>query len=277
MKEDNMTGLGELLRQMPDARLEEMFQSELKREPPDQNAVRLLMQILREREAASPTVCGRSAEAAMERYREKARSMRAVPVKRRRWIPITAIAAVLTLVILLLVPQQAAAKGIFGRLTTWTDYIFELFSPGEKPEPEQEYTFRTDHPGLQTVYDQVVELGVTVPVVPSWIWDECELDECKVITSQSKTRVYATFLYNDSEIVYYADICNMDVSVMLNKDSFKVSKYETNGITHNIMRNDMLWVVVWTQENIECSIFIDCQEEDLYRILDSIYVMEDYE
>lgn len=277
MKEDNMTGLGELLRQMPDARLEEMFRSELKREPPDQNAVRLLMQILREREAASPTVCGRSAEAAMERYREKARSMRAVPVKRRRWIPITAIAAVLTLVILLLVPQQAAAKGIFGRLTTWTDYIFELFSPGEKPEPEQEYTFRTDHPGLQTVYDQVVELGVTVPVVPSWIWDECELTVCEVWNYASKKRIGAEFLDADRKFVLYIDIYTDDVSVEFNKDILPVGTYERNGIVHNIMRNHDLWVAVWTQENIECSIAIDCQEEDLYRILDSIYVMEGYE
>lgn len=277
MKEDNMTGLGELLRQMPDARLEEMLQSELKREPPDQNAVRLLMQILREREAASPTVCGRSAEAAMERYREKAKSMRAVPVKRRRWIPIAAIAAVLALVILLFVPQQAAAKGIFGRLTTWTDYIFELFSPGEKPEPEQEYTFRTDHPGLQTVYDQVVEMGVTVPVVPSWIWDECELTACKVWNSSSKRRLGAEFTEHDKSLIFFVDVYSSDVSIEFNKDISPVDKYEANGIIHNIMRNSDLWVVVWTQENIECSIAIDCREEDLYRILDSIYVMEDYE
>ena len=46
-------------------------------------------------------------------------------------------------------------------------------------------------------------------------------------------------------------------------------------MTYNITRNNDWWVAVWTKDNIECSIALDCQEETLRRILDSIYTMED--
>ena len=48
-----------------------------------------------------------------------------------------------------------------------------------------------------------------------------------------------------------------------------------NGVIHNLFRNEELWTVVWTRDNVECSVFIDCQEDALRRVLESIYVMEE--
>ena len=44
-----------------------------------------------------------------------------------------------------------------------------------------------------------------------------------------------------------------------------------------IMRNIDNWVVVCTKDKTEFTITVDCQEDTLRRILESIYVMEDIE
>ena len=49
---------------------------------------------------------------------------------------------------------------------------------------------------------------------------------------------------------------------------------EAAGIDHFIVKNTDAWVVVWTKDNIECSISVDCQEDELDRILRSIYTKE---
>ena len=44
---------------------------------------------------------------------------------------------------------------------------------------QPEYVFETDHPGLQQIYDAVVEMGVTEPVVPMWVPEGYDLVEYK--------------------------------------------------------------------------------------------------
>jgi len=55
------------------------------------------------------------------------------------------------------------------------------------------------------------------------------------------------------------------------KDDSHNESYEKNGTIFHITKNIDEWVVVWTIDNVECSIFIDCQEDTLRRILESIY------
>ena len=59
------------------------------------------------------------------------------------------------------------------------------------------------------------------------------------------------------------------------KDETHVTEIEIDGQKHNILRNEDLWVVVWLREEIECSINVNCQEDVLYRILESIYILEE--
>ena len=80
------------------------------------------------------------------------------------------IASVLVAITLLfaLLPTQANAETWWERLARWSDDFFSFFNPNESEMTEDVYIFQTDNEGLQQVYDKVVELGITEPVVPMW-------------------------------------------------------------------------------------------------------------
>ena len=59
------------------------------------------------------------------------------------------------------------------------------------------------------------------------------------------------------------------------KDEFHVKTKEIEGTQFTIVSNNDTWTAVWSKDNIECFITADCQEEEFYRILKSIYLMEE--
>ena len=82
---------------------------------------------------------------------------------------------------------------------------------------------------------------------------------------------------NEIETVYIVDIYHDDALHSFQRDETQLRQLELYETTFNIIHNNDLWVVVWTVDNIECSIFVDCSEDDLYKILKSIYEMEETE
>jgi hypothetical protein len=135
--------------------------------------------------------------------------------------------------------------------------------------------FRTDHPGLQELYDTVTELGVTVPVVPMWLDEGYELVDCKVINTPTTTKVLTNFLCGSKEAVIEFNVFSENVTSEYHKEEPDAEKYERNGICHNVFQNKNVWTVVWMRNNIECFLTINCREDTLYKILDSIYAMEE--
>ena len=58
------------------------------------------------------------------------------------------------------------------------------------------------------------------------------------------------------------------------KDDTDLRVEERNGTKYTIVFKEGLSVAIWTTENIECTISLDCPEEILIRIIDAIYTME---
>ena len=272
MRQSNPTNPGDELRRLSTGQLDELLRKELRKDPVNGATVRLILEILEQREEGQSRPAGSAALAAWEKYRAD----RDTPVKpgRNRFLRVAAVIVVI-LTLFLLVPQKADARGLFNRIARWTDSVFELFSPGDTRVRPSEYVFETDHPGLQQVHDTLAELGITEPVVPMWLPEGYELTECEVIKTPPNTHLIATFLNADTSVVLKVSIYLTNAPSIYYKDDTSHSTYEFNGITHSIIRNQDRWVIVWTRDNLECSIFVDCREEDLYRLLRSIYKMED--
>lgn len=272
MKEFNNTSLRETLEQLPTLELDAMLRAELEKEPPDEHAVRLILKVLREREADYPVETNEQIDKAWREYEKKT-----APDHPNFRTPLLKAAAILLICGLLLftLPQEASAGSFFDRITAWTESIFELFSPSDSGKVQKEYVFRTEHPGLQELYDTVTELGVTVPVVPMWLDEGYELADCKVINTPVATRVTATFLHRNDAAMLEINVFSQNAPAEYHKNEPDAKKYESNSVIHNVFRNEELWTVVWTKENIECFLTIDCQEDVLYQILDSIYTMEE--
>jgi len=276
VKECKMTSLREMLEQLPTDRLDEMLRTELKKEPLDDNTVRLILDVLREREAGVSPEMTPAVQKAWENYiagEDRAKANQAASQSRNRVLKAASVAVVLGM-LFFVVPQQAKAENFLNLLARWTDSLFSFFSPGISDSGALEYEFRTDNPGLQQVYDAAVEMGITEPTVPMWLPVWCILAEMKIDVTPTMNCIIATFSDGEKEAVLQITNYNLDVPFEYHKDKTEVTMKEVHGTEFYVLRNIERWSVTWRRENIECIIVMDCQENEIDKILRSIFTME---
>jgi len=251
-----------------------MLQAELEKSTPDPDSIRLIMRILEGRESTAPEPITASEEAAWQQYQKRMAGLRKKPAPVRRWV---AVAASLVLVVGLLfavVPQQAEAETFWEMLQRWSDSLLEMLNPREHMS-SLDYSFKTENPGLQQIYDAVVEMGITDPVVPMWLPEGYELIKLEPKNTPMLQGLWACFSMDESQLIYKLDVFSGEPAHEFYRDDTHFEAYEKNGTLYNITRNIDNWVVVYTKDNIEVTIFVDCQEDTLRRILTSIYELED--
>lgn len=274
MKQDNVTSLHEMLEQLTTEQLSRMLRTELRKEQIDDHSVRLIMRILREREENTPPEITPGIKQAWEKYQRDVAAIekdRSGPCKARGWaLRAASIAAVFCLVVLVF-PQPAGAETFWERLSRWTESIVEFFGPKDDEARIVDYEFQTDNPGLQQVYDAVVEMGVTDPVVPMWLPEGYELTEIKETSSPRRIGTYSRFTDGTNEIVFVVNMHIDEMSHSFFRDDSQYEVFEQNGILHYVTQNENVSVAIWAKDQIECSMFIDCQENTLVEILRSIY------
>lgn len=271
LENENMIDLFGSLKEMSSDRLSRLIQEETAKESPNDELVLMALDILEDREKEKPMELGPKGRAAWIKYQSKIRARDRKTVL--NWKPMMQVASVLVAITLLftLLPTKANAETWWERLARWTDDFFSFFSPNSYEKPEDEYVFQTDNEGLQQVYDAVVELGIVEPVVPMWLPEKYELVECNTILTPARSFVMSRFSDNSDDIVLQVNVYTSEVMNEYYKGETEVKIYEENGVTYSIMQNYDKWVVIWTKDNYECSIFIDCQEDTLEAILESIY------
>lgn len=274
MKELNTVDLRNQWEPLSTPELEAMLHAELEQAPPDDEKVILLLHILEAREKDLPLHLSEREEKAWQAYREKVMSRKGKKRLPVRWLSVAASVVLIVTVLFSVIPQQAEAESFWEMIQRITGNVMEFFS-GEGKLADVHYQFETDNPGLQQVYDAVVELGVTEPVVPMWLPESYKLVNVETYNTPMLNSVWATFGNNDNEIIYKLDVYNGEPAHQYYKDDTHYELHEREGTTYHITRNDIRWVVVWEKENIECSITLDCTEDTLWRILESIYVTED--
>ena len=272
MKEQYNVSLQESLEQLPTSQLDAMLQAELEKKIPDEHAVRMMLKVLREREADFPVVSNPQIDDAWKRFQEKT-ARKTNGIQR----PLVKAAALLILCSLMLfaLPQDAQAENFFDRITAWTENAFMLFSKWNQDDIPKEYIFQTDHPGLQELYDTVVELGVSAPVVPMWVDKQYELEYCHKYETPANAKVTASFRLENLCFMYELNIYSDNIPREFHKNKENVQTYERNDIVHYIFQNNELWTVVWMKENMDCAFSIACSQNDLCRIIDSIYTLEE--
>ena len=277
--ENHATSAKEAFEAMSTQQLDEILNRELHTVPPDMDAIRLILHILWQREKDIPVVLTPQMQEAWEKYQKKMERISAhakqTAAMHSLFKRMLSAAAALVLVFLLMVPQKAQAGSIWGWLVRVTEDVVEFFTPADNEARLMEYTFQTENPGLQQVYDTAVENGIDFPVVPMWLPGEYELVECRVLELDSKKRILATLTDDSHSFVININIYNQNEAHSFEKDESQIKIKEIEGTQFTIISNNNSWAAVWGEENIECSIFVGCQEEELYKILRSIYLMEE--
>lgn len=273
MKQNNMVSW-ELLKGLPTHELDALLQKELHKETVDGELVRLILNVLEEREQDYPVEVNAEIEAAAERFVQSLDNHKVGTTKKRtHWILKAASILLVVGILFFAVPQAANAETFWEMLARWSDTIFELFMPGDNDDKQPEYVFKTNNTGLQEVYDTVVDLGITEPVIPMWVPDGYVLEELRVVEEPSEVSICAIMKDHESEFII--SIAAQSAQSPLNhmKDTQDVEVFEKNGIEHYIISNNEQVIATWSTKNIECSAVTDCQE-DIYKILRSIYTTE---
>ncbi|MBQ6852080.1 MAG: hypothetical protein IJO04_03520 [Oscillospiraceae bacterium] len=264
------------LRNMPTAQVRELLREEARAEEPDGDLIRLLTDTLEEREQrpqSKELTAGE--EAVWARYKSsKEEAVRRRSGKLKRRIVQAVAAAAAACILLFAVPRAANASNFFEMIARWTEDLFELFNSEGQRGSKAEYIFQTDNEDLRQVYDAVVRIGVTDPAVPMWLPESCKLIEVKETPAPKRSRVHARFSNGVREATVTVDFYGAEIAYDILKDKEIYSDYEYNGTVHHIIKNEDVWTVIWTTDTMVAYIIIECPEDTLYQIIDSIYTTE---
>mgnify|MGYP003292727063 CR=1 FL=1 len=275
MELNNVTSI----RQMTTEQLRDMLDKELHTEPVNGDSIRLIRSILQDRNRNITVEMTPNLERAWEKYQRDTEEIWKSSRRSRRirsWaMRAAAAAAVLVLLLVPIMPQEVGAESFWDALVRWTTEIVEFFGPKDNEHRIVTYEFKTDNPGLQQVYDAVVELGVTDPVVPMWLPEGYELSELEIVQYPVKTRIHSRLENGDGAVVFNLDIYSSDAAHMYQKNDNENDRYEHSGVVHQILHNYDMMAAVWSRDNVECFLSIPCQEEMLHKVLKSIYTSEE--
>lgn len=231
-----------------------------------------ILSLLEQKEIDVEVVDEAALQAACEKYRVSCKQTTRRK-SRKMFFKVCAAAAILC-VLLTAIPRASGESLLSQFFKKITEEVVAFFCP-DQTDNQHEPSYETAHPGLQKLYDEVSHYGIESPIVPSWIPEEYKLVELQTESYSSKSRIYACFEAENKTIMFYYDLYGKAVTHEFLKDDSEYEKYETAGIKHFIFKNNVKQFALWEQASMKCSIVMDCQEENLIKILDSIYNMED--
>lgn len=255
--------------------LRRMLSQQLQKAPPqiDDALVRMLLRELESRGDDPDYYDDEAIEAACEAFRQATQSAKPRKRWRQSWL-VKAASVLLVLGILFLgLPATAQADDFRGIISWWSDSVFQLLTPGKQPLT-QPYVYETDHPGLQQIYEEVTNLGITDPVVPRWIPKDFILNEFQVIQMAEDTVVHCSFVEDKSSIIITWVLHAKETSFQHEKDAKLTTIWELAGNEHYVISNNSEYTVTWMTNDIESTVTTDCTEEEVYRIITSIYTSE---
>lgn len=183
---------------------------------------------------------------------------------RRVFKPLS-VAAVLALV-LVAGTATASAMGfnLWGAIVDWTH---ETFGFSRVEEASTALPFENLRATL-TMY------GVDEQLVPTWLPEESAEDMVQAVETPDCIRLISTASVSGNdvsmEIHAYKETVETHRTFEYNQNS--IETYTSNGIEHYIMSNDSFYRVVWANGNNECSLLCNFKLDDIYRMIQSIYV-----
>jgi len=256
---------------LPTEELDQILQAELEKEQPDEKVVLPILRILEEREKDYPVEKSPEVLAMLEKLNKRNTSSKQSK-NRRRWIGgIAAIAAVACIVVMAL-PRTVGAESLFDVLFRWTKSIFEFADPEQtESHPAVDNSFKTDHPGLQQLYDKVTEQGVADPVVPMWLPEGFELVNLKETSMRDGGHKVSSTFKGDDKFVSITYRISNDIGMKVEKEETAVEVYDYAGVSHFVLENEGNLSITWTIDGVEGLINTNIAKEDVYTIIKSVY------
>lgn len=184
--------------------------------------------------------------------------------KTRLLVRIVSIAAVISLLLGFGAVTAYARKGaLWNVVVNWSQGSFRLADPDE-PKPGPFYALATALRGC----------GIREPLVPKWLPDGYGEGTFQFEDISGFMQFYSTCYNGEKEIhmnVFQYPSEQRPEVIYESDTSVPYEIYEAGGVEHYLMMNDKYRRAVWMNGDLECSILGEVSEQEMKRIIDSIY------
>lgn len=193
--------------------------------------------------------------------------------KRKPFKRIVVLAATLVLM-LTLFTVQASGSNLFRTLAEWTASVLRIgtdssgqVSMGENDLTEGEIRTYT------TPEEMLPDLHIKGELVPTWVPDRFSVQRCEAKKTEAgiSCRIVYTVGNNDLILKIWQKID--EGNYQIEKDMKDVSRFVAGEIEHYIFYDgeSEMEKAVWTRNDLECCIMGDVSQEEMERIVESIY------
>ena len=246
-------------------------------EDADMDSILAISEILAGREHTSPSEIDAAWESFQKDYRPY--TMDAKPLfalddekeersegrkKTRLLVRIVSIAAVISLLLGFGAVTAYARKGaLWNVVVNWSQGSFRLADPDE-PKPGPFYALATALRGC----------GIREALVPKWLPDGYREGTFQFEDISGFMQFYSTCYNGEKEIhmnVFQYPSEQRPEVIYESDTSVPYEIYEAGGVEHYLMMNDKYRRAVWMNGDLECSILGEVSEQEMKRIIDSIY------
>lgn len=258
MEENNTIHTSESLSRLSREELRQQLAAQLQKNASEINVtlVALLRKELKSRDPDPALSDDTAVEFACEKFRRNTETAQKTKKHRyrNRWIAAASVVLVMGLLFFTL-PATAQARDIQGVLTWWSDSVFQLFVPGKTPNLHAQVHER-NHAGLQQIFNALTELGITDPVVPSWVPEGFTLVELKTNKANGDDSVVACLVNSDRSIFISVARHDNDATAFQHEKNGNgiIDIWDLSGNEHYVISNMEQLIVTWVTNGIECTI-----------------------
>lgn len=177
-----------------------------------------------------------------------------------------AVAAALVALLVGVLSVPAWGNPVIEELAHWTSQHFSFLAPNQT-EPTEEARM------LYEQLDEIVSPWTDLPVLPQWYPEGSALERVEKSETEESKQIVAAFLWHGEEYVLSVEVHSALPAHFgeYEKNSGPVTRYQTGGVTHYLMKNVDRNMAVWRNETVEAYLHGTFSEELLKKMLDSIY------
>ena len=204
-----------------------------------------------------------------EIYGDEPADLPAPARKPRRWLrTLSAVAAVLAVVILCTFTVDAFRVSVWDAVAKWTRETFHFGSPYEGSEASEPGV--DDETRYTELRDTLLLHKIEINLAPTWFPDGYEFVDVKITETPKQRMFIAAYQRGDEMIkIQIKDYLGMDPEQIEQSDDL-LETYESAGIDYYIFENNGLLKAVWLNKNYECYISGNLTLEEMKTIINSI-------
>lgn len=167
---------------------------------------------------------------------------------------------------------EACGIDLLGAIARWTSEVF-VFEQSETPYAEVgRYPIEIgETKEYDTLQDAVEALGITAPLVPSWVPERYTLLSVSVDHRAAGAAIYADYKSEDGRLnLRFSESARANQQI-IEKDGTMEQIVVVKNIRHHILADQTETKISWINGDFECRASGDISEQEAKEIINSIY------